>query len=301
LQSDTRTSNVTDGGGNVLEFGRRANAADYLFNGLIDEVRIYNRALSAGEIGELYRSGAERLVKVNMPENDKLTGGLVGFWSFNGQSMDWGANTATDDSPNSNTGTMTNMSTTTSPVPGVVGQALTFDGTDDYVDAGNPASLNIVNAGTVSAWIYMPSVPANGVYWGVAGKYDGSTHRRGYGLLVRGLSGGAKLFFNLGDDSSGQEVVGSTVMNANQWYHLVGTWDGSNITGYVDGNIDVGPTTQTITPVSDVRDMLIGAADRLSTPFRFYDGTIDEARVYDRALSASEITELYSAGKARIE
>ena len=63
----------------------------------------------------------------------RYTDGLVGYWSFNGADMNWSTGQALDRSGNSNNGTTTNMSTTTSPVPGKVGQALKFDGVDDYV------------------------------------------------------------------------------------------------------------------------------------------------------------------------
>jgi len=54
--ADTFTDNAGDGGGTILEIGRRANAAQNYFNGIIDEVRIYNRALTPEEVSDLYNN-----------------------------------------------------------------------------------------------------------------------------------------------------------------------------------------------------------------------------------------------------
>src|SRR3989344_7872531 len=80
-------------------------------------------------------------VKINSSQAGMLTSGLVGYWTFDGQDTNWGANTTDDVSTNSNIGTMTNMSTTTSPVPGVAGRGLNFYGSDDYVGGGTHAGL----------------------------------------------------------------------------------------------------------------------------------------------------------------
>src|SRR3990167_283101 len=74
------------------------------------------------------------------------TSGLVGYWNFDEGS---GA-TVADSSGNGNTGTLTNGPTWTT---GKIGQALSFDGSNDYVDAGTGSSLNLASSLTVSAWI----------------------------------------------------------------------------------------------------------------------------------------------------
>ena len=66
------------------------------------------------------------IFKANTQVVNDLTSELVGYWTFDGQDADWGANTGNDLSGNNNTRTMMNMATSTSPVPGVVGQALKF-------------------------------------------------------------------------------------------------------------------------------------------------------------------------------
>src|SRR3990167_11497282 len=86
-----------------------------------------------------------------------LTTGLVGYWTFDGKDTNWGTNKTNDLSGQGNTGTLTNMSTTTSPVVGKIGQGLKFDGVDDYVLSSGP---NFGSVATVSLW-FKPNVTLN--------------------------------------------------------------------------------------------------------------------------------------------
>src|SRR6185436_957349 len=123
------------------------------FKGFIDDVRFYNRALSAAEITQLYKQGASKLgVTVAPAPNSPFSNGLVGYWTFDGKDTNWAANTTADKSGQGNTGRMTNMSTTTSPALGKIGQGLKFDGADDNVVASDVASYSPANNSiTVSA------------------------------------------------------------------------------------------------------------------------------------------------------
>src|SRR3989344_7510129 len=127
-----------------------SHLATNVFNGSLDDVRIYSRALSASEVKQLYLSGS---AKVNSGNNLKLTSGLVGLWSFDGADINWTTNQALDRSGQGNTGAITNMSTTTSPVRGKLGQALKFDGSNDFVDT-NSTSIIDTGANSVCGWVY---------------------------------------------------------------------------------------------------------------------------------------------------
>jgi len=137
-----------------LFIGRQnATAAYYYeFNGLMDDVRIYNRALTAKEMQALYKSGASKFnaSSADLDNGSTLESGLVGHWTFDGKNTNWGTNKVYDSSVNSNTGTMFGMSTSSSPTTGKIGQALKFDGVDDYVDVpGTPALASNL---TITLW-----------------------------------------------------------------------------------------------------------------------------------------------------
>src|SRR3989344_1696710 len=124
LQSGEQATTPTTWNATVTRFGSYAGASDW-FNGTLDDLRVYTRALSAGEVKLLYNSGA---VRVASSPTQSLTSGLVGYWTFDGNHTNWGTNKTNDRSGSGNTGTMTSMSTTTSPVAGKAGQGLKFDG-----------------------------------------------------------------------------------------------------------------------------------------------------------------------------
>src|SRR3989344_771986 len=86
-----------------------------------------------------------------LPSSLGLATNLVGHWTMDGKDINWSANTMTDKSGNGNTGTITNMSTTTSPTIGKLGQGLRFDGVNDKV------TLNSISGSqtfTISSWVY---------------------------------------------------------------------------------------------------------------------------------------------------
>jgi Concanavalin A-like lectin/glucanases superfamily len=119
------SSGVTRGVVNTghLTIGVNALAANY-FSGKIDELRIYNRTLSPQEIALAYAVGTANIDHASAPTTSNaapLSSGLVAYWPFDGNTINWRTNTVSDISGNGNTGTLNNMSTTTSPVAGKIG------------------------------------------------------------------------------------------------------------------------------------------------------------------------------------
>src|SRR3989338_3424805 len=139
-----------------------------LFGGLIDEVRVYKRALSAAEIQSLYKSGAQ---KFTAPPTNL---GLVGYWSMN----EGTGTIAGDASGNNNRGILTNGPTW---VDGKRGKALNFDGSNDYVDIGDSTSLEPTTAFSISAWIKRSAdIPSSG---GVIQSRKNTSSERGWILV----------------------------------------------------------------------------------------------------------------------
>jgi hypothetical protein len=105
--------------------------------GLLDDIRIYNRALSADEVKCLYKIGATAKLGL-AAANDSLAKGLVGWWNFDGNTIS--GTRVFDASGTGNYGTMTNGPTL---VNGKLGQAMQFYGVNDYVDFGDPSVLTL--------------------------------------------------------------------------------------------------------------------------------------------------------------
>jgi uncharacterized protein (TIGR02145 family) len=128
------------------------------FSGKLDEVRMYNRVLSATEVASLYQASG-RKITINSSQNSVVTTGLVGQWSFNG--ADISGSTAYDRSGQGKNGTITGASKTI----GKVGQALSLNGTSDSVDLGNVYD----GVKSVTFWVKTSDVSDNGYF---AGKLD---------------------------------------------------------------------------------------------------------------------------------
>jgi len=209
------------------------------------------------------------------------TKGLVGYWKFDEGS----GTTAYDSSGYNNNGTLYNNPTWTT---GKVGGALSFDGVNEYVDAGNRESFNMSNAITIAAWIYP--------------RYSGNNeqliiYKGGPGLNTTGWRVGTKYgyirihYF----DGSEQRSITNISYSPNQWYHIVfsGLVDGG-MKAYLNGVVQ--PTTSGFTNglTTNALNLNIG---RYSLGSYYFDGLIDEVRIYNRALSDAEIAAIYNATK----
>ena len=265
------TGNVaaySDNGG--LDIGRFITAIQY-YNGLIDEVRIYNRALSAEEVLSHYNTQKHLFVKDGTLDSGDTS--LVGYWKFNSDS-------ATDYSGQNNQGTVYGAVNTSD---GKFRDALSFDGVNDYVDAGNGASLAPQNI-TIDAWIKPASV--TGVNYRIVDRAY-TSGQYSYQFFISSTTG--KLAFMT---SAGGTVYttldGNTPLTANNWHHVVATSDGSNKRVYLNGVQD-----NSVAWVNNIKQGTdktnIGAANGANN----FNGTIDEVRIYNRSLSAEEIKQHY--------
>lgn len=284
-----RTGTITYSGSSK-NIGKRP-AGGALFNGTIDEVRMYDRGLSSSEIYNLYLGSKAGVVGKSKPE--RLNNGLIGYWTFDGNKI--AGVTAYDSSTSGNNGTMTN-----GPLPtiGKVGQALRFDGTDDYVAIGNSSTYNFDRANTfsISAWFYKDSITGP---LGIFTKQNTTTGQfTGYGIAI--LNNNLTPSFGLQSNTSNQANITSPAVSAGAWHHIVGTYDGSSSASglkmYVDGVLQSSTiTSDTLTSsiVNTVAPQISGrnGANQLSP------GKIDEVRLYNRVISAAEVTALYNMGK----
>jgi flagellin-like protein len=210
---------------------------------------------------------------------------LKGIWHF-----DEGSETTTyDNSGNGNNGTLVNGPTWTS---GKIESAVNFDGTDDYVSVPDADSLDFTTAMTVMAWVKLDDITADHWVASKSGYVDGefATWRIGY------ISWSGFVFLFREWDG----VVSSTTFpTTGTWYHIAATYDGSHTKIYVNGVLEGTLAYSTPIEVTDY-PLYIGSGSWAETPELFFDGTIDEVRVYDRALSAVEISDIYNMTFIRV-
>jgi len=276
--------------------GARKDSGNHnYFNGQIDEVRVYNRALSPSEVTSLYRLGGE---KVNMSLTNKMAdSSLVGLWTFDGPDVSWGSSLAYDRSPGgTNTGTIYNKS---SVQPGKRGQALNFNGSSTYVSVANSSSLDLPNQLTLASWVYNTSRPDrepiidNGLSGNYCPSYDLSILASGV-LSTFVYSGGSGQHC-----TPGFNVNSTGTVPLNSWTHIVTTYDGSNVKFYINGVLDSTVSAGgSFDPYTPIHNLWIGGEDGYT---RRFHGNIDEVRIYSRALSAGEVMSLYRMGGSKLK
>ena len=255
------------------------------FNGLIDDVRVYNYALSASEVNKLYQSGT---AKFNVPPTKSLTTGLVGYWTMDGKDINWATGAVTDRSGRGNTGTIVSIATTTGPVIGKRGQALRFNGSTSNINLG---SISLApNEETVSAWIRADTVAA-GLMEIVGGiRTDGNGE---FALEINRTAGRFGIAW-----AAIVILTGNVALSSNTWYHVVGVRRGSSGSWtaliYINGVLDNSVTTAVNPNSTGYR---IGTLNDVSSSF--FNGLIDDVRVYNYALSASEVNKLFQSGAAK--
>jgi len=277
----------------VLAIGAESDAANY-FDGRLDDIRVYSRALSASEILQLSKAGT---AKVTMNQNSKVTSGLVGLWSFNGPDVNWGTNKALDRSGNSNDGTLTNMATSTSPVPGKIGQALTFDGSNDYVQIQS-GHLVSTNNWSVSEWIKQTSDTATFDYFWLNGDDISGGGVSGFHFNTN-TSEFLRIDVVTGTDTEETSLLSTAAISLNTWYHIAVVKNGTSLTLYINGVLNNSSTLSSATmdyTANNPQTRIGTRSDALGN----FPGLIDEVRVYNRALTAAEVLQLYNVSKTSL-
>ena len=224
---------------------------------------------NVGQVPSYEQSGFTYLTKYGLLPD------LVGLWHFDEGS----GTTAFDSSGNDNDGTLYNFVSPHGWVPGMFGNALSFDGADDYVNAGSDAGFDFTGKFTVEAWIN--------------GEFEAY-----YDLMVfRGYSNWAFGYFR-----TGRLMFGETAWNSlwtrhiysdtlswtpGQWYHIAVVYDtvGKTADFYRDGvPVGVGKQSTDKFGITNSGDVTIGYPHSVS-----FNGIIDEVRIWNTALTADQL------------
>lgn len=201
---------------------------------------------------------------------------LVGWWKLDEQTV---SGSATDSSDSGNDGTY-NGFTDSDISAGQSGNALFFDGAADYIDTNSGTLGNIVGTFSVSVWIKTTSTAIDVA----VGKYSGSGDSWWIGI---GNSAAGKANFAT---TSGPLSTSTATVNDGNWHLLTGTVNFGTQKLYVDG-AEVDSDTGALNSVTPTGDMHIGV---FGTDLTFdYTGDIDDVRIYNKALTADEVQQIY--------
>ncbi len=280
LVSNGTDADTTDAGGN------------YIMEGLLLDVY----TLSASASGYMSLS----LDSVVVTQNDTSTADfqltkfpdLVGFWAFEESS----GTTAYDSSQNHNDGIIYGPTSTL----GKSGLAFEFDGTDDYVTIPRSASLDggITDEITLMAWIKIPA----GSRYSIIERwlFGADVEERSFVLDIKK----GQVWFGLSGDGTSDDsrfLLSSNTVGSDTWTHVAATCDGSSMNIYINAVLDPESNTSPSGIHPSAADVHIGkwefASNQSDYPF---NGTMDEVKIYKRALSAQEVEDDYHSAPVGI-
>lgn len=240
-------------------------------------------------LGTIFAPEAHAGIIIKAPAYLGLNRGLVGYWTFDGADIGNSGVTAKDKSGNSNNGTLTGANGLPISVAGKVGQALSFDGVDDYVPVYNQTIFQLTR-GAVSAWIKTGN--AGSSYRAIVVKQNA------YGMFLKDnvleiYDWGATL-----DRTTGINLAD------NAWHHVLFTFNSGVTNGtfmYIDGVLKL-TTTMTVSAQATGLDIAcgglsVGTGD--TCDHQFFQGSIDDVRLYNRALSSGEVSRLYNQTQSK--
>lgn len=214
------------------------------------------------------------------PDLLKRNNGVVAYWSFKeGKGF-----LLKESSPRHLNDTIHNALWT----KGVKGTALDFNGEDSYVDCANSDALNLPDSLTVEMWIKPKEWVADD--YGIVGKLS-DDRNSGWAFQYNGYANLLQFRINIKNKT---EILSAAAPIANSWHHIAGTYDGEKIKFYIDGVMrDSKEDSGKIAPSTN--KLIIGKLSELQPGF-FFRGMIDEVKLYNKALSESEIKSCFING-----
>jgi hypothetical protein len=283
--------NIKSGPNGSWRFGNDACCGNRFFDGAMDDTGLWNRAISEEEIATIYQAGLNSISHTRATErlDGTVQQGLIGHWTFDQARFSPAANDSVADAD----ATLTNMDSGSDWIGGILAGALEFDaGNDQAIISGTAASelnsaLNGSDALSMSIWLRSDGGNNNN---------EGIFLHRSSNLTGFNTPSAVTDGFDFRINSGSVKSLGGELVDG-EWTHLAGVWEsGSRFELYVNGeliNTGVAPGG-TLTADSDWRfgnDACCGGG-------RFFNGALDDAGIWDRALSPVEIGRLYTEGLA---
>jgi len=243
------------------------------------EAQDVNGALAEGE-------GTSTINGPVVTENNGIGGdSLVAYWSFN----DGNTSIATDVTGNGNDGTVYEATLTTG-YDGVENQAFYFDSNNDTIKINIQESLSSINQSdySVSMWIKLDEIPSENRFALDMGDVDQFGFR---------FNGNSTPVYKYNTSSTSVEVIADTALGTGGWEHLVSVLDGTSGKVYINGKLH-GTETVPDHPSKEIIKMAIGNICGGGSGSTFFPGAIDEIKIFNKALTESEIQHLYKGNAA---
>jgi len=254
---------------NPVTMGFESNIESEYLHGKLDDIRIFNTALTESEILELYHENG-------WPMNE----GLAAYYPFNGN--------AADESGNGNNGTV-NGATLTNDRFGNPGEAYFFNGSsNDFISIPSNSSLSLTNELTLSAWVNLNNSESDQKIVGKA------TYAPSWGYVL-GIQH-SMVYPEMYLDDGTRYTYQAGFIPDNEWTHLCVTWrTGGSFIGYVNGEEVFNITAASTANISTTSTgLIIGTVPwGPGSGVQSVNGSIDDIRIYNRALTGQEVQVLF--------
>ena len=237
------------------------------FNGMLENVQIYNQALSAANVASLY-------------------GAIAAAWNLDEPS---GATSFADSSGNGNTGTCSAGTCPTMGVPGKSGTAASFNGTNDQITVPDSPSLRL-NQFTIALWVNPQQIKSDSQPLVV--KENSSGGQRNYALVIAANTMNVRYAVWAGDCATKFAFNSTGQLMQNAWNHVVFTYDGSTASLYINGALDSSNAASTGSLCQAAVPVKIG---KETSAFQPFNGVLDGIVIYNQALSAVSVASLYGS------
>lgn len=207
------------------------------------------------------------------------TSNLIGYWNLD----DTTGTSATDGSVTGNDGTLTNTTFDASSVATNQNFGIDLDGVNQHVVIPYDAAYEMDQL-TVSIWAYSESAGAIAQIF-TKDQSSGGTNRS---WQFRKDSDEKIRFIVWNESSALTSLVSGNTISSSTWTHIAGTWDGTTVKIYIDGELDATTAFSGKLNKGETNDVMIGRSQNASASY--FNGQLDEARIYNIALTADEIS-----------
>ena len=283
VASSNRTTNAPDAdnaGLNLLGAYNAASASNFFYlDGKMDQVRIFSKALSSTEVTTLSNEAA--CDKTCTTDTPQLVSDCIAYYKLDGNTNDSNGTATVYD------GTPSNVSF----VGGRFRSAGSFNGSSSEISLGSSNSFSYTTTGALSInmWIKTTSTTTGYV---ISKANDSDTN---YEWAIEQLSNGTLTLYAYNNaDGVASTINNTAVINDGNWHNLVGVIvNNTSTTLYIDG-IAATSTSFSGTAASYSIPTLIGHFGGISAATAWFEGNIDQVRIYNRAITAEEVTTLYN-------
>jgi hypothetical protein len=244
-------------------------------------------ALVAALFGASFLVSCKKSHQNPPPAVDSLKIGEVAYYQFN--------NSAADSSSNGNDGTVYNVTATTNRF-GSANSAYHFDGSTAYITVPDAGSLRLAATDfTINAWVKLDSYNSFFLSSIVNKRLTGANNGWTMGLGGESETPIGTVYFGPGGGAS--DAVGNVGIALNTWTMVTVVYNlsATQLSIYVNGTLD-NVTNNIISPNSDITTLMYIGKDNPSVPNNgyFFQGSMDELRLYNRALPISQIQKLHN-------